>query len=299
MRSIALLPLLLFFAADASAQIAGNQVYGNSSSQNSWKSILQSGSPNVQLSDSTLLLTATVVSYHRADRYVAVLGLREEGPTVADCNRNIQERLDRLQSALQKSGIDRNDLFVDIVGQVRMYDWREVNGKPWDMEEYATGFQISRNLIVRYRDKEDIEKILALAAEYQVYDLIKVDYVVEDEEAVYDELFEAALEVIGKKKQRYLAATGMKLLPVSRIYGERMLQVQPKDLYLKYQAASGSKVDSDYYNRKTRLFAPKFETFYYDGLELPDMDRVLHGDLLEPSPAFVLKLQILYEIDRG
>ena len=81
------------------------------------------------------------------------------------------------------------DLFVDFVAQNKTYGF-ELAGDV--VREKLVGFELKKNVSIRYADHALIDKLLAAAAKAEVFDLVKVDYIVKDVEAVNDRLMEEA-----------------------------------------------------------------------------------------------------------
>lgn len=139
--------------------------------------------------------------------------------------------------------------------------------------------------------------VLAAAAQH-IYDLVKVDYEVSDINKVYSQLFQAALEVINQKKGMYVAATNMKLQPVSQVYGEDFSSYYPSQLYKAYTAEESSEVYGSYSNY-TRKDLNKSATYYYDRASYSGFDKVLNPTVTEPAVEFVLSLQLKFQIEKA
>ena len=57
----------------------------------------------------------------KADEYVAVFGLSEEGETVAECSRKVDDVAKELIGAIKAMGVGDDDLYLDYVTQTRIY----------------------------------------------------------------------------------------------------------------------------------------------------------------------------------
>ena len=65
-----------------------------------------------------------------------------------------------------------------------------------------------------------LDKITLAAARVQVFDLIKVDYIVKDVGAVQDRLMDEATRITKKKMGRYEKLLGIKLQVPAQVYAE-------------------------------------------------------------------------------
>lgn len=279
----------------AGAQHGGNAVrssgYGNSNAARPQAP----AAGRLFLTDSTFLIEANVLANVIADSYVAVFGLAEESATVADCNEKIDKRAEAFIAELGKLGIARQDIYVDMTTQTKILDYK-LSGSL--AEQYLKGFELKKNVIVKFKRIGDLDGMVLAAAAHQIYDLVKVDYEVSDINKVYVQLFQAAMEVINQKKGLYIAATGMKLQPVSQVYGEDFTTYYPAQLYRAYTAEESSEVYGSYSNY-TRKDLNKGATYYYDRASYSGFDKVLNPTVTEPAVEFMLLLQLKFQLEKS
>lgn len=290
---------ILFFLAlpvVSFGQVGGNQVYRNRDYQQ--YNPQNPRQPNkLFLTDSTFLIEAKVLKNVKPDFYIAVFGLTEQAKSVSESNSQLNKRIENFIKNLKKSGIKEADIYTDIISQYRLYDLKETNQSYYD--EYLKGFLLSKNVIVKYRKPEQIEEMLLHAAKDSIFDLVKVDYMVEDVSKVYDELYAAASEVIKKKRGLYLNLTEAKLKPNAQIYGEDFATYYPSDMYKNYQVSGESYFDNyDWRNSRTIKRTHRPKTFYFDKPDYSGYDKIINPAVLEPQIAFTLMLQVKYELKK-
>ncbi len=272
------------------------QITGNSVIDQNYNSLRQPGATKISLSDSTFIIQANVLMNTIADSYVAVFGVSESAKTLADANTNIDKRIQDFISALTKTGIAKSDIFVDMTTQTQLADYKITGNYA---EQYIAGFEQKKNVIVKFIKIGELEKMLSIASEYGIYDLVKVDYIVNDLTPVYSKLFEAAMEIINTKKKLYLSATGLKLLPASQVYGESFTGYYPNQMYKSYTPNVTSELYTYYDDSKFRKKdLKKNTTYYYEKVSHSYFDKVLNPVVTEPAVGFVLTLQIKYEIEK-
>jgi len=279
---------------------AGNilfgQISGNSIIDQNYNSPKQQGINKLYLSDTTFVIQANVLMNIIADSYAATFGVSESSPTLAEANTKIDKRIQEFLSALTKTGIMENDIYIDMTTQTQIADYKITGNYA---EQYISGFEQKKNVIVKFTNIYDLDKMLILASEYGIYDLAKVDYIVTDISKIYSQLFKAAVEVINEKKELYVMATNVRLLPSSQIYGESFAGYYPSQLYKSYTANISSEViNYDYDSKFKRKDLRKNTTYYYDKINYSNFDKVINPVVTEPAIGYVLTLQIKYEIDK-
>src|SRR4029078_4367962 len=139
------------------------------------------------------------------------------------------------------------------------------------------------------------DQIVIAASTHEIFDMVKVDYIVTDLQAVYAKLFEAAVKVIEQKKTLYVTATHSKFSADAEMYGEKMYSYYPPQLYKSYKAYESSDVYG-HYNDYVVKDLRKPTTFYYDAINYSGFDFVLNPAVTEPAVEFALNLQMKFNI---
>jgi len=290
MKTLTIL-LLLFLGNTLFGQISGNSVIDQN-----YTNLRQPVTTKIYLTDSTFVIQANVLANIIADSYVAVFGVSESAKSLADANTNIDKRIQAFISALTKSGIAKDDIFVDMTTQTQLADYKITGNYA---EQFISGFEQKKNVIVNFTGIQDLGNLVTLASGFEIYDLVKVDYIVNDITPVYSKLFEAAMEIINTKKKLYLSATGLKLLPASQVYGESFTGYYPNQMYKSYTPNVTSELYTYYDDSKFRKKdLKKNTTYYYEKVSHSYFDKVLNPVVTEPAVGFVLTLQIKYEIEK-
>lgn len=268
----ALFCLLPIFGA---AQEAGGRVYGDGDRENRARrqpnlpaSVQDSvsGEPANQTIVHYQFIDAKIVSTVSAKEYIAVFGLSQEAPTVVDANRKIDAQVERFRQSLTALGVNLNDTYVDFITQNRVYDYVVKGGTA---REKNSGFQIKKNFSVRYQDRKLLEKMTTAAAQTDIFDLIKVDYIVGDMTATRTRLADEAAKVL-KQKEAAFTKMGVKLEPIT-VSLEQFDIFQPHEAYNSYKAFESGDVDNVYRTVEKR----KNSTFYFEPLNEGKFDAVI------------------------
>lgn len=287
--------LLLTFSV-SQAQISGNQIYGNNSyNGNNYN---QSNLPNnavVSINDNHLTVTVKLLQNKKADGFVITLGLNEEDETVSGCSKKINARIDGFVNKMKTLGIKKENVYIDFISQTKIYDF-EVSGL--NSEQADKGFEIKKNIIITTSNVNSLEKLIALASDFEIHDVIKVDYFNSDTNAIHNALFDEALVLAEAKKIRYMKSFGKRIVGTPNAT-EEFATVFPETQYKTYQAFETAEIQTNYNNRSPYLkkIARKNKTFYYDGISSAGFDKVINPNQTEVGIQYVLTLTMTYKID--
>lgn len=233
---------------------------------------------------------ASVLINVKADEYVAVFGISHEGVTLDECNAKMNATVKAFIADLKPLGIAGNQLFVDFVTQSKIYVY-EPQGDI--LQEKLVGFVLNKNISIHYKNSALLEKITLTAAKSQLFDLVKVDYIVRDIESVQNRLMQEAARIIKIKLMRYEKMLGIKLGGPAQVYAERTATHFPTQMYDSYTAQESEQVIS-YPDRQryTVKSARKGKTFFFNALDADGFDAVINPVIIEPVVQFTLYLKV-------
>ena len=235
------------------AQVGGGSVYaqgqgnGKASAEISERA-KRTLAPDEKPTDATsVFIDASVMINVRADEYVAIFGINQEGATPQECSQKANAVIDQFAAELKSLGIGSNEMYVDFVAQNKIYGY-EVSSDI--AKEKLTGFELKKNVSIHYKDKSLLDRLVAAAARSQIFDLIKVDYVVRDIGAVHTQLMEAAARVIKLKVANDERLLGIRLRKSPQIYAEKYASYSPTEMYDSYTAF-------EFGGREQRILSPE------------------------------------------
>ena len=198
-----ILIVLLFVAQQMAAQVSGNAVYKSRSNSNSnYNTTIKSTSEYCQVvaqGDSAMLIEAAVLTNELADSFVIMFGVSQEGITVSAATIDINKRLAGFVAELKTLGIVENDFYIDLITQNRIYDY-ELQVNNTIAKEKLIGFEIKKNISIHFKNRDMIDKITVAASKFEIFDLIKVDYVKIDTEKIRKRLLDEATKIIESKQ---------------------------------------------------------------------------------------------------
>ncbi len=289
--------ILAAAGSTAAAQTSGNVAYG----QNGSRARAEQNQRN-QLQDApadgTLFVYADVLMNVKADEYVAVFALDEDGATVGEVHQKMDAKLKAFLDSIKTLHVRPEDVFVDFVTQPKVYGY-EVEGNL--AKEKLTGFELKKNVSVHYTDRDLIDKLVVAATAAGIYDLVKVDYIVRDTNAVELKLRAEAAGVIKQKIDQYEKLLGIRAEQPAEIWADVPSIYYPSGLYESYAAAESDSVTQPRPPAQKGLVfqtARKERTFYFHGLDASGFDKVINPVVVEPVVQFTMHLKVKYQLAR-
>jgi len=287
--------LVLTFSV-AQAQISGNQIYGNNRyNENNYNQNVLPNNTVVSINDNHLTVTVKMLLNKKADGFVITLGLNQEDETVSGCSKKINTRIDGFLDKIKALGIKKENCYIDFISQTKIYDF---NANLETAQQIDKGFEIKKNIIITTSNANSLEKLIAIASDFEIHDIIKVEYFNNDTNAIHNSLFDEALVLAEAKKIRYMKSFGKRVIGTPSAT-EEFATVFPKTQYKMYQAFESAEIETNYNNRNQYLkkIARKNKTFYYDGISSAGFDKVINPNQTEVGIQYVLTLTMTYKID--
>ncbi len=282
--------LVLFCPIFAIAQEAGNRAYGTPRRKPQINSGVLTGSTDGKAQ--VYFVEANVLMNMKADTFIAVFGLVQEAATPAESNSKINAQVAGFIKDLESLGIRRGDIFVDFITQNKIYDYTTSGSA---VTEKFSGFETKKNIAVRYKDRELLEKILSAAAKGSIFDLIEVNYIVSDINGVHNRMYEEAVKIVKQKEASYATSFGIKLSPTN-LANEKYDAFYPGELYADYKAFEAGTTSGDY--NRVVVRQRKTSTFFYEPLDASSFDSVINQMNIEPVVQFTLYLRLQYDLKK-
>lgn len=274
------------------AQESGNRIYGNRGYYNQQRRQPQTNTGILFGNGYGYGIEASVLTNLKPDAFVAVFGINEEALGAAASNLKVDTKASEFAKAMSTLGIGPDDIFVDFITQNRVYDY-SIEGT--SATENLSGFETKKTIAVRYKKRDQFARIVTAAANLEIFDLIKVDYIVRDFNAVRRRLFDEAVKVIKSKEQSYTKALGVTLNPVG-LASEKYDAFYPSDTYERYQAyETGDAYTHNSTTGSSKVVRRKSYTFFYEPFDASRFDTVLDPLGIEPVVQFSLYLRMQYD----
>lgn len=291
-RAFLILLSLSFCSLIAFAQESGNRNYNRDTRTSGRRAVPNAGTV---FSNGDLIIDAYVLLNAAPDEFVAVFGAAQEAPTAVESNQKVNAQIEQFLSAADKLGVKRSDTFIDFITQNRVYNFSRDSDNT--IREVLAGFETKKTVAVRYKDRPMLEKLLAAAAQASIFDLIKVDYVINDMNKIRNRLFEEAVGVVKQKEETYSRTLGM------TIKRNALLQATydthyPGELYQTYTAYESGAVETDDNSNSRVIHQRKSSTSYLEPLDRSPFDAVINPIGIEPQVQCTLYMRVLYSLAR-
>lgn len=277
------------------AQNSGNYDYNNSSYNKNDKPTQDL--PQAIISDYNLIeLEATVLMNVTADEYVAMFHIEQKGDKLKDVQENMDKRIANFQKGILEVGISEEDIIIDFLSLVPEYEYdieKKLFSKTYN--EVPVGFELKKNVHIRFKDNKMLDKIIAKTAENEIYDLSKVEYFINDTDILYQKLRRKAFEMIAKKEKLY-DSLNITLSKAEKVADENFQTFFPFDRYRSYEAISKGKTSfskNSTVNNKNRSPSAFYEKLNYDNIEC-----IINPTILEPALQLFFVLKVQYKLPK-
>lgn len=280
--------LLPFYA---SSQVGGNQINNYDKYNPGYRS---TAPVKIALTDTTIVIEVKILENTAADFYLVTMGISQKGKTVAETLDNLKKIGEKFTSQLKQNGIPSEKIQFDFVNQYKIFELTEINNTTY--KEELTGFEANSTATIRIEKIEELDKILVIASQLGIYDLIKVDYMLNDIYSHKQKLMNEAANLLLSKKTFYEKTANMRVHPNGSIYAENFEAIQPSEQYERFQSATSSEISSYGESRYRIIKSPEPLSFFYNPKTADSFDKVLNPQIFGPSVQLVYTLQVKYRL---
>ncbi len=231
----------------------------------------------------------------QATSYTAIFNLSQIGETAEEANQLAKGRIEAVKAALIGQGIVAKDFVLDVISFVPVYEVqveKKIFSKKYN--EVPKGFELQQNIHIRFTKTSQFENILSACAKNEIYNLVKVDYFIEDVAAVYKNLQTKLLALVQEKKD-YYELLGFDMNDYTVAIADDKYCHFPKDFYKSYQAYNSISFEALKLKKNQGVTEAKKQTsFYYEALSYGAYDVVVNGAILEPVVQMGMHIKLLY-----
>ncbi len=234
---------------------------------------------------------ASILMNVEADEYVAVFGINQEGKTLEEAQRKMDSSVKAFTASLQQLKVAPTDYHLDFVAQNRIYGYD--TSQDGLIKEVVVGFEVKKNIAVRYKDKAMLDRLTLAASKAEIFDLVKVDYVIKDIAPIRKRLLQEAARVIKAKVADQEELLGVKVGQLTLVAPGLLSTYYPTEMYDSYVAQESEEVIGYRQNVNVQR-ARKPKTFYFNALSPKDFDHVINPAMVEPSVQVTIYVRVKY-----
>jgi uncharacterized protein YggE len=285
--------VLVFSTIQLQAQVMGNYANQQQTYQNINVNAQYRGVPKAAaiLDGNVLEISINSLFNQQAEAYTAIFTVAQTGKTAEETNDLLNTRLNGLVESLKNLGIQPSDLYIDMVNFLPKYEY-DVSKKIFSKRTYTEipkGFELQKNIHIRYTNPALLEQIVTAAAKQEIYDIVKVDYFIKDQQSVYTQLRKLTFDYLKTIETQY-RTIGMQIDSAYLITAENAWVAYPINRYETYKAYTSQGLDPYEKNNSVIQSADKPILRFYNAVPANDYDIVVNPEILEPAIQFSYNL---------
>lgn len=245
--------------------------------------------PTTSSNQDEMVIVIKGIYNERATAQIATFAVLQLGKTAEEATTLIDERIGNVMKEL--SAFNKEiEVETDMISFVPTYDYA-VDKKifnPKTYNEKPSGFELKKNILIKFRNNNDFDKILAICGKNEIYDIAKVDYVTTNFDQVRSTMQKRALEVFRDQMANYSSIMNTDLTKKEKVIQEGFNVTYPMESYRSYQAFS--QADASFDPKSEVHNIKKNTTQYYNQALVKDHNFVVNPDITEPT------IQAFYDI---
>ena len=248
--------------------------------------------PTIQTSysnDNEMVISIKGIYNEKASSQKAVFSVLQVGSTAEEVTNLMDDRINAVMNEMKNFNAEI-EVITDMISFVPMYDY-EVTKKifnPKTYNEKPSGFELKKNLIIKFKNTNDLNKIMNICAKQEIYDLAKVDYVTSNLDHIRDVLQLKASEEYKQMLTNYSAIMNTDLFKKEKTLVEGYTTLYPMESYKAYSAYSQAAINFSPESQVNNI--RKNTTQFYDAALAKSHTFVVNADITEPT------IQIFYDL---
>lgn len=228
----------------------------------------------------------------KADSYLAIFNLTQVASTAKEADELINKRIQLFFDNLKTLGLSSSDFYVDMVYLIPVFEF-EVSKKFFSKtyNEVPKGFEMQKNVHIKFKGSTMTDKIVTTASVSEIYDLVTVEYFVNNPSVIYDSLRAAAHRYLRSNVAR-LKNSGVNLAEHFSSLQEETDVVYPESRYSDYEAFVTQSLEAVRNTTVSTVRKPK--TVAYNKLAYNEFDIVINAEFTEPVVQYTYDLTMKY-----
>jgi uncharacterized protein YggE len=290
--------LLIAISTLGYSQTAGNYVYEKM--KNTTPNFGGPSDKNIRSFNSrTLTIEASALMNIIPDAQIIVFTIVQLGESAQEATELIDSKIDPIKTKLNDLGILNSSIVVDMISFIPRYEDTVMKKRfSKTFTEIPKGFELKKNIHIKFKDHELIDKIIAICATHEVYDMAKVEYVILDNEENMLAMRDKMLKHLGDKIAFYHDLEIQDEIDIIQV-NEKTNEYYPQDRYQSYTGHSSSSYDALGKTKKKKKGikrVSKNTSIFYDPLSTKNFDVVMNPGIIEPTVQYTYTLNVIYTL---
>ncbi len=248
------------------------------------------------VNDHEIILECDAIMNVKADSYLLIFNITQVAQTAKEADELINKRINAFVESLAVLAIRPTDVHQDMIYLIPVFEF-EVEKKLFSKtyNEVPKGFEMQKNVHVKFKKSDIVDDIVTLAATNEIYDLVTIEYFVKNQQLVFDSLRSASINYIDKNARK-LEKLGIDLEEPHTTLVEQSNIIFPEDRYSDYESFVSQSIEAAKDKAVTTVRKPK--TVAYNKLPYNQFDIVINPEFLEPVVQFTYKLKVKYSLEK-
>ncbi len=288
--------LALGFSYPSFSQVSGNQNYGRIPIDGSLGNTIKIPASNLDASFQSpkdIQFSVRGLYNLKADSYLAIFTITQTAKSQSEVNALVTDKVNAITASLEASG-EPVEIFTDMISFLPMYEVvteKKLFSKK-TYNEIPKGFELKKNLHFRFKNQSLINLLVGICSEQEIYDLVRVDYVVDNMEVKKQEMMAKATTELNKKIGRYKSLLNTDFSNMNRMVAENFDIHYPIEQYQQYQAYCSNSLS---FNAVKVESQSKSTSSFYSPKLNKNYDVVFNASILEPMVQieYVLKIRMI------
>ena len=298
MKNILTLLFVFGISTFSFSQTAGNYVYEKI--KNTPSAFGGQGEKNIRsLNSKTLTIEASALMNIVPDAQIVVFTIVQLGGSAQEATELIDSKLNPIRAGLNQIGISSSNIVVDMISFIPRYEDTVVKKKfSKTFTEIPKGFELKKNIHIKFKDHELIDKIIAICASFEVYDMAKVEYVILENEENMHTMRDKILKHIGDQIAFFHDLEIQDEIDIIQV-NEKTNEYYPQDRYQSYTGHSSSSYEALENKKKKKRSVnrvSKNTSIFYDPLSTKNFDIVMNPGIIEPTVQYTYTLNVIYTL---
>jgi len=242
-----------------------------------------------------VVININVLFNAKPSGYMAIFHMNQSGKKISELDTLVSKKVSKFKEMAKSIGIPNENFYTDMIALVPIFEQGKRSNKP-------KGFELQKNLHIKYNNANDLDKLFSIAAQCEIYDLIKVEYLYDNAEKTGKDMHAKALLLL-QDKTTFYKSLGVKLDTAFRTINESGNVFFPIDKYKSYMPLAVNSIEEEDKPAddkgelmKTRAGFIQRTTVFYNPTDCSGFDAVLNPNQLEPPIQFTYTLQVRYRL---